>query len=123
MSTVHWIASAVLALAMPATASAQAFPEGASVPSADEIRSRLGGNVFSVKLADGNSWRLEYKSNGYFFLNASTGFRGTGEWKSEDGKLCGQLRGREGACNEVWIHQGILYLQRTSGEMVQYIPK
>ena len=78
-----------------AGASAQAFPAGAVSPAADEIKSRLAGNVFSVALADGNSWRLQYTSHGYFYVDTNQGFRATGEWRAEDGKLCAQLRGRD----------------------------
>ena len=57
--------SACFALASM-NAHSQQFPEGASTPTAPDVKKYLDDKVFSVKLADGNSWRLEYKSNGYF---------------------------------------------------------
>jgi hypothetical protein len=116
--------SSGLAVVLAALAtSAQAFPDGAASPTADEIRARLSGTVFSVALADGNSWRLQYTGNGYFYVDTNQGFRATGEWRAEDGRLCGQLRGRDPGCNEVRVHQGVLHLKRDSGEIVQFIPR
>ena len=81
------------------------------------------GKVFDVSLADGSSWRLEYKSNGYFFVNTSTGFNGSGQWQAEDGRLCGQLRGGDRSCNEVRFSQDRMHLKRNSGEVIQYRAK
>jgi hypothetical protein len=101
-------------------AHSQQFPEEASKPTAAEVKKYLDDRVFKIKLADGNSWRLEYKSNGYFYVNTSTGFNGSGQWQAEDGKLCGQLKGRDRGCNEVRIYQELLHLKRDSGEVIQY---
>lgn len=114
--------SACFALASM-NAHSQQFPEGASTPTAPDVKKYLDDKVFSVKLADGNSWRLEYKSNGYFYVNTSTGFNGSGQWQVEDGKLCGQLRGGDRSCNDVRFHQELLHLKRNSGEIIQYISK
>ena len=102
-----------------ATAAAQAFPEGVTTPGAAELRKHLEGKVFGVSLADGSSWRLEYKSNGYFFVNTSTGFNGSGQWEAEDGRLCGQLRGADRSCNDVRFLQDLMHLKRNSGEIIQ----
>jgi hypothetical protein len=106
-----------------ASAAAQVFPEGATTPGAAEVRKHLEGKVFDVGLADGTSWRLEYKSNGYFFVNTSTGFNGSGQWQAEDGRLCGQLRGGDRSCNEVRFSQDRMHLKRNSGEVIQYRAK
>ncbi len=123
MSARNLGAMVVVSLCAFGSAWAQGFPEGATTPSADELKQRLGSNVFSVKLADGTSWRLEFKSTGYFWVDTSSGFKGTGEWTAEDGKLCSQLRGRDRACNDVRIHQNLLTLKRDSGEIIQYVPR
>lgn len=104
-------------------AQAQAFPEGATTPGADEVRKHLEGKVFNVALAEGIAWRLEYKSNGYFFVNTSTGFNGSGQWQAEDGRLCGQLRGADRNCNDVRFVQGLMHLRRLNGEVIQLRPK
>lgn len=79
--------------------------------------------MFNIKLAAGNSWRLEYKANGFFYVNTSTGFNSSGPWEAEDGRLCGQLRGRDRACNGVRLDQGPLHLKRDSGEIIRYALK
>lgn len=83
----------------------------------------LDDKVFNIKLADGNSWRLEYRANGYFYVNTSTGFNGSGQWQAEDGRLCGQLKGRDRGCNDVRFDQGLLHLKRDSGEIIRYTLK
>lgn len=102
---------------------AQEFPADAAVPNAGEIKERLSNKVFAVKLADGASWRLEFKANGYFFVNTSTGFQGSGSWIAEDGKICSGLRGNPPTCNDVRVHDEVLHLKRASGEIIQYVPK
>jgi hypothetical protein len=62
-------------------------------------------------------------SNGYMFVDTSKGFKGNGEWRTEDGKLCSQLRGREAGCNDVRFNQGVLYMKRDSGELIQLVPR
>ena len=93
MSVCSRVAVFMFGLFAVGVVNAQGFPDGASTPNAEELTRRLGGNVFTVKLADGSSWRLEFKSSGYFFVDTSTGFRGNGEWAAEDGRICSQLRG------------------------------
>jgi len=102
------------------TARSQQFPDGVTSPTAGQIKQYLSDKTFRVQLADGNTWRLEYKSNGYFFVNTSTGFNGSGQWQAEDGRLCGHLKGRDRGCNEVRLQGGLLFLKRDSGEVIQY---
>ena len=123
MSIRSQVSAAVVGLCALGVANAQGFPDGSSTPSAAELKTRLGGKVFTVKLADGTSWRLQYNSNGYMFVDTSTGFRGNGEWAAEDGKLCSHLRGRDRTCNDVRVHQDIVHLKRDSGEFIQYLPR
>ena len=106
-----------------ASAIAQGFPEGATELSATDIKKKVGDRVHDVSLADGVTWRLEYKSNGYFFVNTSRGFNGSGTWSAEDGKLCGHLKGGDPSCNEVRLHQDVLHLKRGSGEIIRLVPR
>ncbi len=105
------------------TAHSQQFPDDASTPSAADVKKYVENKVFHIKLADGSSWRLEYKSNGYFFVNTSAGFNSSGQWQAEDGRLCGQLKGRDRSCNDVRLDQDLLHLKRDSGEIIQFTPK
>ena len=104
-------------------AHSQEFPQGSSTPTASDVTKHLGDKVFSVKLADGSSWRLEFKAAGHFFVNTSGGFNGSGQWQAEDGRLCSQLKGGDRNCVDVRFHQDVFHLKRTSGEIVQYLPK
>lgn len=115
-----------LAVALPLSlvaASAFGFPEGAASPSADELRKRLADRVFGVTLANGATWRLEFKGSGYVFVDTSSGFRGNGPWRTEDGKLCSKLQGNQEVCNEARVHDDVLHLRRVDGEIIRYIPK
>jgi len=111
-------------LFVPLCASAQVvmpteFPADSASPSAETLRGKLAGNTFKVRVADGNAWRLQYKANGYAFLDTANGFRDTGTWRVEDGKLCGEWRKVNGGCNEVRLKGEALYLKRTAnGEVV-----
>lgn len=113
------VACCSAAFAQPSEA--PAFPDGAAPPNAAELRERLAGKLIKVQLADGSSWRLEYKANGYFFVNTSRGFSDTGEWRTEDGKLCSKGRKINPSCNDVRVVGDALYLKRDSGEIVQFV--
>lgn len=118
--------SLLLALLLSFTSShslAQTFEETAPPPSADEIHKILAGNLFSVSLADGSSWRLEFNRNGYFFINTTSGHVDSGKWRTEDGKLCVEPRKTPAACNDARVNQGLLTVKRLSGEIVVYRPK
>ncbi len=119
----------VLSLSVLAVASASAqtvpkeFPADGTAPPAAELKERFAGKVYSVTLADGTHWRIDYKSSGYFFVDTSTGFHGTGDWHADDGKLCSRLRGANLSCNEVRDVGGVIYLKRDSGEVIALLPK
>jgi hypothetical protein len=94
------------------------FPPDSKPLPAARLKDALAGKTFNVELADGTRWRLEYKTNGYFFVNTSTGFNGSGDWRTDDERLCSRLRGREPSCNEVRDAGGVLFLKRDSGEVI-----
>ena len=117
------VAAIALLLCASNSVIAQDFPPGASTPTATELKQLLGDKVFSVKVADGSTWRLEYKASGYMYVDTSGGFRGNGEWKVEDGRICGHIRGRNPGCNDARVLDGIIYLKRDSGEIIKYVPR
>ena len=95
------------------------FPADAAPPTSDELRAKLAGKVFRVKPADGNTWRLEYKSNGYVFLNTGTGYRDTGKWRVEGSSACIDWQKGSGGCSETRMNGEAIYFKRTSnGEVV-----
>lgn len=100
------------------------FPADAGAVSADALRERLSGKVFSVKLADGNGWRLEYKANGYAFVDTTNGYRDTGTWRAEDSRLCSEFRKAPASCSEVRLKGDLLFVKRVStGEVVAFQPR
>ena len=115
---------ASLFLCCAATLSAQTvipteFPDDVAPLSADALRDRLAGKVFGAKMADGGNWRYEFKSNGYFYLDASGGYRDTGKWRTEDGKVCTEMQKTGASCSEVRAKGDVLHLKRASnGEVV-----
>jgi hypothetical protein len=99
------------------------FPAEAKPVAAATLKESIAGRTFNVALADGSRWRLEYKTNGYFFVNTSGGFNGTGDWRADDERLCSRLRGGQMSCNEVRALGGLLSLKRDSGEVIALKPQ
>jgi hypothetical protein len=104
-------------------ASAEEFPDGATVLPTAEITQRFAGKIFTVKVRDNATWRIEYHANGYFFFNHSNGFSDTGEWNIQNGKLCSKGRKINASCNEVRLKDDILLLKRDNGDVVQFVEK
>jgi hypothetical protein len=103
---------------------AQAFPDGATVPSVAALNQHLNDKVFRIALADGSSWRVEFKASGYVFVDTSQGRSFKGEWKAEEGRVCTKVgQAVEVACSEARLHDGQLYVKRAAtGELVKYQP-
>jgi hypothetical protein len=99
------------------------FPTDLPKSSADALKQKLTDKKFAVKLANGTSWKLEYKSNGYYFVNTSTGFNGSGTWQTADGQLCTQGRGDPMTCNDVRERADGIVLKRQSGEVIILVPQ
>jgi hypothetical protein len=97
------------------------IPGDATAPTADQLKATLAGKIFRVKVADGSSWRLDYRGNGYWYVDVSTGFRDTGKWRTEDGKLCTEGRAVRAACNDVRLQGEAIFLKRDSGEIVRLV--
>ena len=120
----HRLVALTLGLtALTGSPAALAFPDGATSPSAEEIRKHISGQVFSVTLKNGTGWRLDFNSNGYFFVDVSTGSRATGQWKTEDGRICSKINVPDFTCSDARMHESYLYIRRTDGEIIKYVPK
>jgi hypothetical protein len=115
--------------ALAAQASAQApsvpteFPQDAEPVPAEALKSRLAGRIFSAKLADGTGWRLEYTDGGYFYVDTTKGFRGTGTWRVEGSQLCTELKTASSGCSEARRHGERLFIKRASGEVIELVPR
>jgi hypothetical protein len=105
------------------SAHAQDFPAGVTVPAAADVQQRLADKVFNTKLASGQGWRLEYKSNGYFFINVSNGYSDSGKWSAQDGRLCHEPRKTNASCNDLRAGADTLFLKRDNGEIIELVPR
>ena len=95
------------------------FPANSTHLTDDHLRQRVSGKVFKVAPADGTSWRLEFKDNGYSFLDTSRGYRDSGKWRVENAQLCIDWQRAAGGCSDVRLKDELLFLKRTSnGEVV-----
>lgn len=117
----------LLACIAPLAAAAQTapfpteFPSGAVEMPPDDLKARLADKVFRVTRADGNHWRIQFKDNGYVFINTSSGLADDGRWRVEGSKLCSDVRRGTSGCAEVRVVGEQLYLKRSvNGEIVRY---
>jgi hypothetical protein len=109
-----------LGLAQTATFPTE-FPPDAVTPSADELRSRLAGQVFRAVPADGNGWRVQFQANGFAYIDTDRGARDSGKWRTEDGRLCNDWQRFGSACDEVRFVGEVLHLKRSrNGEVVTF---
>lgn len=105
---------------LPAPAPGPDFSEGGVRPPAAELAQRLTGNIYGATLANGATWRMDYKSSaGYVFFNISNGARDTAKWRTEDGRVCFEFRGPfPSGCIEYRVANDVLFFKRASGEIV-----
>lgn len=110
------------ALAATGVRSAE-FPAEATPLDATQLRERLADKVFDVQLANGTSWRLQHNAGGAVFVNTSNGYNNSGDWRTEDGRLCTSLKGRDPGCSAVRLHEGVVLVKRDDGEILRLIPR
>jgi hypothetical protein len=111
---------------LAAAASAQTvpteFPEGAKALAPEALKAMVSGKTFNAKLADGTPWRLQYTASGYIYVNAGS-FSGSGKWHVEGTNLCNVSTQIPTACNEMQAKDGVLYMKRSTGEIVKLVEK
>lgn len=118
----------IVVLLLPLSATAQStfpteFPADSAVLAADALQQRMAGKVYKAKLTDGATWRLEYKANGYVFLNTGTGFSDTGKWSTQGGQLCTEWNRATSGCVEARANNEAVYIKRSNtGEVVALRP-
>lgn len=118
----------LLFLALPAVALAQASPpsgfaaEAKSLES-EALRTRVSGKAFSYKTAAGNTVRVEYKDNGYAFVNVgSSSDRGT--WRVEESAVCVEWSRFPSGCSEFRSLGETLQVKlKSNGEIVVLNPR
>ena len=112
-----------IALAIQATISVSAlaqttlpteYPADSKPVLGDELKSLLSGRVFTVKTVRDGDWRLEFKDNGYAFLDTAGGYRDSGKWWVEAGKWCVHLSKGSEACSDMRSIGSTHYYKRAS---------
>lgn len=95
------------------------FPADAVQLSDEALTERMAGKVYKAKLTDGTTWRVDYKKNGFAFLNLGSGFSDSGKWSTKEGKLCSVWKVAPSACSETRVNDEAVYIKRVStGEVV-----
>lgn len=121
--------SALCLILLPLTVAAQTamptdFPADATVLPVETLQERLAGKVFRARLTDGATWRLDYKVNGYMFLNTGTGYSDSGKWIVKQGQLCSEWNRTPSSCLEARATNDAVYVKRVpSGEVVALRPE
>lgn len=99
------------------------FPADVTTPNEQALREYLAGKTLVGKFVSGATATTQFATDGKLKSSISTGGVDTGEWKAEDGKLCGTLRKAGVFCNDARLGEGILWLRRMNGEIVRYAPR
>jgi len=88
------------------------------------LKARLAGRVYGTRSSDGRDWRIEWKSNGYVFVDLSNGYKDSGKWTVEEGKSCSDLKKTGSSCSDMRLVGDVLYMRRASnGEIMELKPK
>ena len=101
---------------------AEDFPDGSATLTPESVSSAVAGRVFAVKTAQGSSWRWQFKTDGYFYINIGS-FSDTGKWTAKDSSLCTEARQIKYSCNELRTVGQDLLLKRDNGEIVKLVPQ
>lgn len=114
------LASALFSLAAVAQPT-NGFPASSTVATAQDLNAHLSGKTFRAVYADGTRVQSRFAADGSLSASAP-GFSDSGQWRAEDGRVCGSLRTSGEFCNEARFDAGTLYLRRMNGEVVRYTP-
>ncbi len=97
------------------------FPPEAKVVTGDALKALVTGKTFRAQPASGPGWKVQYRDNGYVYLDVSNGYRDSGKWRVEGSTLCAEWQrlSNKFPCNEVReMSPGTLMLLRESGELL-----
>jgi hypothetical protein len=109
---------------LPVLAFAQAaptdFPADAQPLAPEALKAAIAGKSFAAKPAQGPTLRVEYKANGWAFVETSTGFRDTGTWRVEGSTVCAtwQRNPAGSGCGEARQKGEQLYVRRVTNNEV-----
>ncbi len=108
---------------VPPSGAPTSFPADAAAPTAEALRNNVAGKVLHATLFDGSTWRIDYRDNGYAYLDTGSGFRDTGKWHLEEDKLCAEWKKAPSGCNEVRTRGDTVFIKRANGEVVALKPR
>ena len=117
-------AAAVLAACASGPPPATDFPPGARAPATGEITSLLRGKSFNLANPNGSSIRVDHAADAsggvaiYF-----SGRSDSGTWRTEDGRVCYELKTVPSACNDMRLAGKDIYIKRDNGQVVQLVPR
>lgn len=96
------------------------FPVDAQPLAPDALRAAIAGKSFAAKPAQGPSMRVEYKANGWIFVETASGFRDTGTWRVEGSSVCAtwQRNPAGSGCGEARLKGEQLYVRRVTNNEV-----
>ena len=96
------------------------FPADAQPLTPDALRAAIAGKSFAAKPAQGPSMRVEYKANGWIFVETASGFRDTGTWRVEGSSVCAtwQRNPAGSGCGEARLKGEQLYVRRVTNNEV-----
>ena len=98
-----------------------AFPAEAVPITAEALKQRLTGKSFTIKPAAGEEMRLQYQESNAFINIGSA--NDSGKWRAEGSTLCQDWRRFPVSCSEVRLLGDVMYLKRSTGEVVVLQPK
>ncbi|MFG5779106.1 hypothetical protein ACFIQF_18730 [Comamonas sp. J-3] len=101
--------------------SSTSFPDGARTPTAAELQAVLTGKSFSFSTPRGNV-RSDYAAQGNGLTIFFPGGSDTGTWRTEDGRVCMDLRKQGAVCNDIRLVGSELYQKRSTGDVVKSTP-
>jgi hypothetical protein len=115
-----WALSASAQTALPTE-----FPSDAMPIAGDALKARFSDRVFKVAHASGSTWRLQYKSDGYYFVNiAPSGFSDSGKWRIEESKICTEPQKLAASCSEVrTLGEALVVKRGANGEVIRLDPQ
>lgn len=112
-----WAQSAAPEAAKPAE-----FPADATVPAAAELAGLLANKVWHAQFANGQKVRYQFRGD-YVYIDLSPGASDTGSWRTEDGRLCAEMRRFPSGCSDTRLVGGNIVIRRVvNGELVVIAP-
>ncbi len=97
------------------------FPANATVLVGDALKQKLAGKAFKITLASGEWWRVDYKDNGYVYLNTRSRSTDTGKWRVEGGNVCAEWGRSASGCTEYRM-AGNSFYTTWRGQIIELVP-